>query len=419
MKKSEQYIMVEANNNHNKFWNIEITATNDIITEYGRVGNHAASTCKHFSNESAAEKEFNKLVKSKMKKGYEKLRIMKAGESITNLDKISLENIALDQIEYDKNNQIIINMIKDFCKENIHNITSSTNITFDDNVFKTPCGIVTLDAIKDAKDIIFKIRHDFLNSNIDMRDCEDYCKIIPQKFNSKQKIDYKNYFDKEMIEKQINILSNLDDTITMINKINSNDANKDKVFNSSIEEVTSVYRINKIKNMFNTTKCDYHSCRNLKIKRIFEVKINIMDERFKNTKKEFEDNKKELNIQELWHGTKASNIISILKNGLVIPPSNAKYCTGRMFGNYCYTTDQSTKALNYSYGYWDNNRNNHCYMFLCDVILGKSYIPKGSCYNIPDGYDSMFAKANISGVKNNEMMTPLKQVNIKYLVEFE
>ena len=35
-----------------------------------------------------------------------------------------------------------------------------------------------------------------------------------------------------------------------------------------------------------------------------------------------------------------------------VPPANASHCTGRMFGNGVYFSDQSTKALNYAYGYW-------------------------------------------------------------------
>ena len=58
-------------------------------------------------------------------------------------------------------------------------------------------------------------------------------------------------------------------------------------------------------------------------------------------------------------------------------------------------------------------------MFLCDVMMGKSYIPgtKG-CTSIPSGYDSIFAKAGQSGVMNNEMMVPVNQSRIKYLIEF-
>ncbi|MGG2383099.1 hypothetical protein, partial [Salmonella enterica] len=60
--------------------------------------------------------------------------------------------------------------------------------------------------------------------------------------------------------------------------------------------------------------------------------------------------KKVGNIKELWHGTRVGNVLSIMKGGFVIPPSNASHVTGRMFGNGVYFSDQSTKSLNYAYG---------------------------------------------------------------------
>ena len=53
------------------------------------------------------------------------------------------------------------------------------------------------------------------------------------------------------------------------------------------------------------------------------------------------------NVQELWHGTRAGNLLSILRAGFTIPPANAPHVTGRMFGNGVYFSDQSTKSLNY------------------------------------------------------------------------
>jgi poly [ADP-ribose] polymerase len=126
------------------------------------------------------------------------------------------------------------------------------------------------------------------------------------------------------------------------------------------------------------------------------------------------------NVVELWHGTKASNLLSILKCGLIIPPSNASFCTGRMFGNGIYFSDQSTKSLNYAYGYWSGRTDNNCFMFLADVAMGKHYVPKSAGEHLPKpGYDSTYAKAGVSGVINNEMIVyKTYQVNLRFLVEF-
>jgi poly [ADP-ribose] polymerase len=153
---------------------------------------------------------------------------------------------------------------------------------------------------------------------------------------------------------------------------------------------------------------------------VFELHIAGMERIYQETVATWNKKDKPLNHQELWHGTKKSNIISILKNGFVIPPSNAKHVVGRMFGSDgIYLSDQSTKSLNYSYGWWSGSRDKNCYMFLCDALLGKQYIPNGSCSHLPKGYNSIFAKAGYSNVQNNEMIVPLNQVNPKYLIEFD
>ena len=134
----------------------------------------------------------------------------------------------------------------------------------------------------------------------------------------------------------------------------------------------------------------------------------------------FNTGKKVGNIRELWHGTQASNVLSILAKGMMIPPSSSSHCTGRMYGDGLYFSDQSTKSLNYAAGYWGGSSSSTCFMFLADVAMGKEYLPRmafgGSC---PQGYNSTFARAGQSGVMNNEMIVyRTNQANITRLVEF-
>jgi poly [ADP-ribose] polymerase len=125
----------------------------------------------------------------------------------------------------------------------------------------------------------------------------------------------------------------------------------------------------------------------------------------------------------LWHGTRIFNVLSILKSGLLLPKTlSTMQIAGAMFGNGLYFSDQSSKSLNYSRGYWDGGpRDRNCFMLLVDVALGSSYIPKGSYETLPKaGHDSTFAKPGVSGILNNEYIVYRpSQANIKYLVEFE
>lgn len=427
--RSEKFIMVESDNNHNKCWYIEEHDNGMIRTTWGRVGNSLSTTEKQFG--SSVSKEYDKLVKSKLKKGYTKLRTIDSSSTvdIKNIQKKTLEDIALKEIVFDKADNQIKSMIQVFCQANIHTITSSTNITFNSTtgVFQTPCGVVTLDAINDARNILNKIYdlvkdrdfgYDFIHYT------EQYCSIIPQKVHGRL-ICTKIFRDLKDVQKQNDVLDSLKDSIETIEQMknsenDTNSSEEPKLFNCEIKKVTDKNVIDKIKKLYQKTHQSIHACRNLKVKTVYEITIDSMKTAYENTKTEWEKLDKELNEQELWHGTKKQNIISIMKNGMIIPPANASHCTGRMFGSGLYFSDQSTKSLNYAYGWWSGTRDNNCYMFLSKVLMGKSYTPKGwgGCNSIPKGYDSIFAKAGVSGVQNNEMIVMPNQVCPEYLIEF-
>ena len=427
--RKEKFIFVESNANHNKFWYIEEHDNGMIRTIWGRVGNSESISEKAMG--SSASKEYDKLVKSKIKKGYTKLRTIDSEISsipTSSIQKKTLENIALKEINFDHTDNKIKDMIKIFCKANIHNITANTSITFntDSNVFQTPCGIVTLDAIDDAREILNKIYDLVKNNQFNdkfIKLTEEYCAIIPQKIHGKL-ICTKIFNNVKDVQKQNDVLDSLKDSIEIIEQLNKkNTIKKDinKLFNCSIVKVTDEKVINNIKKLYQKTHQNIHACRNMKVKTVYEINIESMTNNYNITKEKWIKAKKDLNEQLLWHGTKKQNIISIMKNGMIIPPANASHCTGRMFGSDgLYLSDQSTKSLNYAYGWWSGTKDNNCYMFLCDTLNGKQYTPKGwsGCSHIPSGYDSIFAKAGISGVKNNEMIIPIAQVNPRYLIEF-
>jgi poly [ADP-ribose] polymerase len=132
------------------------------------------------------------------------------------------------------------------------------------------------------------------------------------------------------------------------------------------------------------------------------------------------------NVQPLWHGTRASNLLSILKNGLIIPPASASQCTGRMFGNGVYFSNQSTKALNYATGYWNRSgsQNQRAFMLLVDVALGCEYRPRTRTSDVgndklPKNYDSLWIEPGSCNVINQEAIVyRVSQCNPRYLCEF-
>ena len=131
------------------------------------------------------------------------------------------------------------------------------------------------------------------------------------------------------------------------------------------------------------------------------------------------------NIQQLVHGSKIGNLLSIIKNGFMIPRSNSSHCTGRLLGDGVYTSDQWTKALNYAMGTAPGQRGGYeqvGFLFYCDVAMGKVYEPRSLSESLPKpGYDSVFARGGgYTTLRNNEMVVyRCDQINPQYLIEFK
>lgn len=136
---------------------------------------------------------------------------------------------------------------------------------------------------------------------------------------------------------------------------------------------------------------------------------------------------KKANVLPLWHGTRASSLIGITKNGLLIRPSGA-VISGSMYGDGVYFGNCS-KSVNYTNiksSYWANGQDDTAFMFLLDVSLGNQKIATGSYqYNKRNiaPYHSVWAKGGHSGVINDEFIVydpagPNQQFMVTHIVKF-
>ena len=89
----------------------------------------------------------------------------------------------------------------------------------------------------------------------------------------------------------------------------------------------------------------------------------------------------------LWHGSRLTNYVGILSQGLRIAPPEAPV-TGYMFGKGLYFADMSSKSANYCF---TNPENNTGVLLLCDVALGEwneKLHADSYASNLPDGKNS-------------------------------
>lgn len=424
--KEAKYIKSDYKNNNNKFWYIYMFDDNSVMTEYGRVGKNPQSKTKNFYSSYEAEKYFNKKCKEKERSGRNGEIAYRPLDVVADTGEVSiagnLNNIAEKQIEHD---QDTLDLIRYLVKVNVHNIVSNTKISYnkESGLFSTPCGIVTSATISEARSILNKIYDNMKKGSIHTQRYGDlinnYLMLIPQDIGMKRFDPAVLYKDEEDIRKQNGILDSLEASFNSVVSGNIVDSETEVeepvVFQTKLVKVSDKNIIDSIKYKYENTKKSMHSCSHLKVKNVYEVEIKDMKEKFEKAKNKIN------NVKELWHGTRASNLLSIMKGGLIIPSSNASHCTGRLFGDGIYFASDSSKSLNYSYGYWSGgNYDKNCFMFLADVAMGKSYTPKGSYERFPKrGYNSTWAKSKVSGVMNDEFIVyDVSQCNLKYLVEF-
>lgn len=423
MKKQDILIFTDVKNNNNKFYNITLEDDNNSINvKYGRVGSEGQTT-----SYTGGLKKYNSIINSKIAKGYVLSKIVSVDSKIIS-NKSKLKAVAKRDILGDIKEAKSLDLINKLIEINKHQILkiSGGNIQVDDSgLIKTSLGLVNRETISDARKILNKLTKE-LKSFPDISKSinypillGDYLKLIPQKVPSLRGWDINFFVYTTTIDKQNDFLNQLESSMDLYDKkVKSevdNNITNNKVFNFKLALLEDKKKFKEISDHFRNTLNSQHVSKNLKLKNIYVLTNEEHDKKFLTSKDKFG------NMKQLWHGTRAFNILSILKNGLIVPKSSDGIkITGRMFGDGLYFSDQSTKALNYSYGYWDGrSKDNECFMFLANVALGKTYTPKKPGSYKPKDCDSIFAKAKVSGVLNNEMIVPnVEQVQLKYLCEF-
>ena len=410
-------IYVEVDENSNKVWQGTVFNDGLFVAEWGRVGSKLQRKTYQFNSVTLAQNKFERTKRQKIRKGYTKAQVINENTSTkTTIKPEDLDLIAAKQIEHGKDPRAK-QLIRYLVEVNIHEIISQTDIVYNSKTgsFSTPLGLVTPQAIAEARDYLYQIANNNKPNSNQARDLvNNYLRLIPQKLGSK--IDYKVFYSQAEIQCQYEILNALSAAI----EIPEQD-NKQNIFECSLNRVpgstiTGRKIFREIRSLYQTTINKNHLSANYKLRRLYEINIPSMTQAF--AKKAAAIG----NVKQHWHGTKASNLLSILKQGLIIPPANAVQCTGRMFGNGIYGSEQSTKALNYATNYWNNagDGNQRVFMLLCDFAMGKEYHPTNRSNGFPvKGYDSTYVQSGTMNVINQESIVyTTEQVKIKYLCEF-
>lgn len=403
-----------VNGNSNKFHKWTKRPDGNYDHNYGRVGTPGVT-------HSVTESKMQAKMRDALNHGYTQVEVAAdvSGPSGTVVAKVDLRQKAVEEIAGgDKGLADLVGMLAD---KNTRDIVSTTTLKVDaaTGLFKTDGGvIVTRKVVDEARVYLGEVKRLHGRMVVDEMNklaC-DYLMRIPTDIG-RRRPTFENVFpDEASILKQSQILDSLLGSLDMLSKPAPTPADS-KTESKPVWSVKLIpvdaKEMKRIDKKFHDTYQRAHACAHLRPSRAWELHISHMDAGFA------KDGALLDNRQELWHGTRTGNLLSILARGLIIPP----WCdSGSLFGRGAYFSDISTKSLNYAYGYWGGgSKDNRCYMLLNDVGLGKQYIPPGggSWTKAPPGYDSVWAVPGKSGILNNEMIVYREtQYTTTRLVEF-
>lgn len=421
--KQQMFVKTDVNANNNKFWEVTLYADGRVQSRNGRVGASGQTNNLGMGGETLYERK----VREKIRGGYKEVDLATTAPVAASGSNVSLMAAAREQIA--RGNAIIADLVDKLTRINRHQILAASggqmDINLDSGIVQTPVGVVTADNVQAARRLLpvfqdFVQRADFDDPRF-IGAVQDYLMLVPQKVDARRGWHHTFLPDTDALVRQNALLDQLEASIEVARKA-VDDAAKaaagetPKVFDVSMTLLEDDRTWKRICDFYKASMNMRHSCAHLKPKRAFTVEISSMRQAWDG------DGAALTNQRELWHGTRAHNLLSILKGGLIIPRSGGSISvTGRMFGDGLYFSDQSTKSLNYAYGFWDRGgRDDTCYMFLADVAMGREYHPRSPFSGRPpQGYDSTFVRGGTANVLNNEMIVyRTGQANLKYLIEF-
>lgn len=404
--------------NNNKQWTGRLFDDESWTAEWGRVG-----CAKPDSGTWQTTKKFEALVRSKLKKGYSEVKTIGSVAALSGSSSIAkghdLHIIAKSQL-IKSSNPVLEKLIARFVQANVHKITSSTQITYNSTtgLFATPLGIVTMDGLIEARNLLADIapfvRKSKFGTKSDALLCK-YLRLIPQNLGMKRFSTQTVIPDDNAIQKQNDLIDSLESsyraTLTAPAAAPGSPAKaQEQVFKVDLDVLTDFTERARLDRFFEQSKKRMHGYDNVRVKEIYTVNIHEMTNAYEH---------KTGSHKEVFHGTSQANCLSILKSGLKTSPPSTAAIAGRMYGNGIYGAINSTKSLGYSYGRWGQGGVGDAgWLFICQFAMGKTYDTDGSLYSgAPRGYDSVWAKAGRS-LSNDELIVYRNaQVRITHLLE--
>eukprot|EP00794_Sanderia_malayensis_P018644 gene18644-20525_t len=449
--------------NNNKFYLMQLLEEDKankfaVWFRWGRVGNTGATNLIRCGNDlERAKKTFREKFQDKTKNDWESrhdfekvfgkydLLKMDYDASSTTAEEDSIDGandvkVEKKESQLDKRLQALIELI---C--NVQDMEQAVmEMKYDAK--KAPLGKLTKEQIKAGYSALKRIDTCITQKNFGsglIMACDEFYTRIPHVFGMHRPPLIRT---KEDVQKKLDLLEALGDIEIALKIISENQDTLlhpiDRHYNAlncNVEVMEhSEDEFKMIEKYVQNTHAATHNTYKMQVQEVYKINRTEEDKNFNDC-----GNKK-----LLWHGSRLTNYVSILKQGLRIAPPEAPV-TGYMFGKGVYFADISSKSANYCY---PSRSKNTGLVMLCEVALGKSKellaadydadkLPKeynsvmglgrtapdpSDIYSLPNGTVVPYGKPTDTGVLNSNGYTlnyneyivyDTKQIRFKYLVK--
>lgn len=433
----------DLKDNANKFYIVQLLQNDTNLNQFyvwnrwGRVGYVGQNALRGpFVDVNKAKREYEKKVNDKLKGGYIEVQISYEEDTSEpqTIKKAVREETKKEDSKLDIRVKSLVDLIFDL------KTISNTLAEIGYDAKKMPLGKLSSATIKQGMEVLKEIETAMQANQTSLLTSlsSKFYSLIPHDFG----------FQK-MSQFIINTMDKLKEKVTMIESIADM-----KIANNIIEAtvsncnpadehylklkcgITAVDRSDKLFDILSTyvqnTHAKTHSSYGLTILEIYKLEREGEDERFT----------KDLhNRMLLWHGSRLTNWVGILSQGLRIAPPEAPV-SGYMFGKGVYFADMVSKSANYCF---TSKSNNTGILMLCDVALGncneKLYADSGAALLPPDKHSTKgcgrtapleTSYVDLEGVKvplgegtaipingsllyNEYIVYDIKQIKMKYL----
>lgn len=362
--------------NNNKYYEMEQTSDSEFIIKYGRVG--AAPQKKSYPIS-----RWYTIYNDKIRKGYTDIT-----QHIRIQEEIKIQHANSEVQE-------LFDVLSSYAKKQM-----TENYYVD-------AKSVTKSQLDTAKNYLEKAYYSNNKEDINNNLLEVY-RVIPRKMKNVNDYLYKdqNQFD-ELYNSEIQLLDNLICQSNISETISLSDNLGLQIEMCNSDDLQIIHNLISSEQNCNKNYNNY--------KKAFKVKSIDSEQRFQNYINENKNKK----IQHVWHGSRAPNWLSILKNGLKIRPSNAYY-SGSAYGDGIY----GSTCFDKSYGYTGSNKDT--FMAIMKFHVGNQYEYNGwntgnsfsFTYNElkKRGYDSTFVKPGGRLLNNEYVIYNENQTTIAYLL---